>query len=243
MRKFSCFTLVGLMLCAALMLSACGGITLREGIESAPNKENQDAAESTAWETESMATAAHVFPPDTAQESTEDSSQSPTDKTTDSLMSSGETANIQDWEEILRPVFVSGITALTWSCAEEISSERLVTFFILDYMEKQNPNGWKDLLEVPADEVEHEIKKHFNVTEEHLRSATYYEKTKNAYVLGYGFGGGAELCILDVYQKNTFTHVDYVYKNVETVFRKGTIVLDTTAEDCLYVSCESVVIG
>lgn len=246
MRKDNsrCYKIPKILSLLCLFIALCAliigfyGCSKPQPVSSKPDL-NQALSSISSTETYSPSSPNSVLP-DASSTKEESSISAPEESvSTESTINRGTNLNTQAYEKILIPAFVSGITGLSWKSAEEALPDQLVAFYVLDFMEKQYPKGWDGIKKIPAKDVEDEIQKHFDVSTEHLRQAEAYSKDKNIYSVGYGFGGGADFYVTKAYQKSSFTYVEFEYKNVDVVIRKGTIILDTTGDDCKYISCES----
>jgi len=129
------------------------------------------------------------------------------------------------YEKLLMALVWNGITRDSWQSPEEIDPDCFVLFFYLmrsdPYNEiefnesryEQGEMGWL----IPAEEVEEAVRRHFDVSIEHIRESGYYMPDKNVYWFG-GTGSVANARITGVRQDGEIHLIDYdLYQDIELV--------------------------
>lgn len=154
-----------------------------------------------------------------------------------------QSVDLKDYEQLyetyLSNVFLSSITAASWSSAEEIKPDRLINFYVFDrVVEKYTGKDWT-ALRIPAKEVEDFIQSYFDVSSEHLRKSQYYHKDTDSYSFD-GVGGAASSKVINAQRERDELKLDFEYYSSAddvTVIRKGTLTIKLSNTGFKYVSC------
>ncbi len=164
------------------------------------------------------------------------------DKTTSAAVQS---VDLKDYDQLyeiyFKNVFLSSITATSWSGAEEVEPDKLVYFYIFNTVaEKYAGEDWM-ALRIPAKEVEGFIQSYFNVSSEHLRKSQYYHKDTDSYSFD-GVGGAASSKVVNAQREGDELKLDFEYYSPAddvTAIRKGTLTIELLQDGFEYISCVS----
>ncbi len=145
----------------------------------------------------------------------------------------------QYYKKYLASAAQMGILSSNWKDAEDIPADSLTSFFMLDALYKQYPDGWFNLLEVPSKEVEEGIQSHFDVSSEHIREAYNYHAETDCYSFGYGIGSEAYQIVTDAKQEGDFLTLSYNWINpADQLFAKGSVIIRLSETGYQFISCE-----
>ena len=165
------FALVSMLICAVLLLSACGGVPQQESGTEIPQSQG---LEESSGETE--------IEPDRAIKA--------------------ENVDLSNMDDVTA-AFIAPLTTKTlmysWETASEISADDLIGFCtknnLLNLPQDEEGGYAPEYINAPADEVEEALKKHFNVSSEHLRNSRWYDADTKTYALVVGGGGVGHVAI------------------------------------------------
>ncbi len=164
--------LCSLLLCAALLLSACGQAVVEpESGMDIPQSQGLGEVSSVA-----------DIEPDTAIKA--------------------ENVDLSNMDDVTA-AFLAPLTTKTllysWESASEISADNLIGFCtknnLLNLPQDEEGGYAPEYINAPADEVEEALKKHFNVSSEHLRNSRWYDADTKTYALVVGGGGVGHVAI------------------------------------------------
>ncbi len=142
-------------------------------------------------------------------------------------------------EKYLASAARTGVLSVTWKNAEEIPADSFTNFFLLEILYKKYPDGWFDILQLPAKEVEKGIQSYFDVSSKHIREAYNYNAETDCYSFGYGIGATSYIVVTDAKQdKNLLTLFYDIRGPIDQLFSRGFIKIKFVEEGFKYISCE-----
>ena len=149
-----------------------------------------------------------------------------------------ELTNLYD-EKYLASAAQTGVLSVTWKNAEEIPADSFTNFFLLEVLYKKYPDGWFDMLELPAKQVEKDIQSYFDVSSEHIREAYNYNAETSTYSFGYGIGATSYIVVTDAKQDENLLTLSYDFRDpIDQLFARGSIKIKFTEKGFEYISCE-----
>ncbi len=145
----------------------------------------------------------------------------------------------QYYEKYLASAAQTGVLSVTWENAEEIPADSLINFFLLEALYKKYPDGWFDILELPAKQVEKDIQSYFDVSSEHIRESYNYNAETNTFSFGYGIGATSYIVVTDAKQDENLLTLSYDFRDpIDQLFAHGSIIIKFVDKDFEYISCE-----
>lgn len=152
---------------------------------------------------------------------------------------STDTKNYKDFEKHVEP-FSYSIGQKSWNNPEEIEPDALVEYYFYlgltdavtfssDYPKDKEFNNPL----IPADVLEKGVKKHFDVSSEHIRKSQYYDAENNAYWTG-GIGTTVDIYSVDTERKGDLQIIDFKAKIESSDYNAswdGNIVVQLTEDN------------
>ncbi len=143
------------------------------------------------------------------------------------------------YETYLSTLSLSSIVSASWDNAEQITADRLTSFYLINTLYKEHPDGWSDMLEVPAQEVEQSIQSYFEVSSAHIRQSGNYREEANSYLFGYGIGSSSYLVVTGAEQQDDLLILSYDFRDpADKLFAQGSVNIIITEEGYQYSSCK-----
>ncbi len=143
------------------------------------------------------------------------------------------------YETYLSTLSLSSIVSASWDNAGQITADRLTSFYLINTLYKEHPDGWPDMLEVPAQEVEQSIQSYFEVSSAHIRQSSNYREETNSYSFGYGIGSSSYLVVTGAEQQDDLLILSYDFRDpADKLFAQGSVNIIITEEGYQYSSCK-----